>query len=270
MKYILFFKSKEGASQFIGSSESLLYTAMELNRYRQVVYLPNAAQAQDSSVIKRRYLQMASMDRVPLKVVYEDAAGEGYDYAAMFLQKSLWLEGILPKISISMPSHQLPRIIIPLKGKAVTFSDDINTDLLISHNNKVIILRFINVVERDAFAFLYATILSVCSCSSKLFQRRFLSNSKVTEPSQFRLTATFPNLSHSTVMPRRASADHAAPDGGNDAGAGDAAVHHDAEDKPRFTVGKRPSVIKMHKQGWLYVVPSATQQHDAPPRHFAP
>lgn len=158
VKYILFFKSKEGAAKFIGSSESLLFTAMELNRYRQVVYLPDATQAQDSSVIKRRYLQMASMDRVPLKVVHEDAAGESYDYAAMFLQKSLWLEGILPKISISIPSHQLPRIIIPLKGKAVTFSDDTNTDLLISHNDKVITLRFINVVERDAFAFLYAII----------------------------------------------------------------------------------------------------------------
>ena len=50
---------------------------------------------------------------------------------------------------------------------------------------------------------------------------------------------------------RRASADHAARDDGRDAGAGDAAVHNDAEDKPRVSVGKRPSVIKMHKQGWL-------------------
>jgi hypothetical protein len=43
--FVLFFNSKDGAATFVGSSESLLYSAMELNRYRQVVYLPDVADA---------------------------------------------------------------------------------------------------------------------------------------------------------------------------------------------------------------------------------
>jgi hypothetical protein len=44
--FFLYFNSKDGAATFVGSSESLLYSAMELNRYRQVVYLPDVALAQ--------------------------------------------------------------------------------------------------------------------------------------------------------------------------------------------------------------------------------
>ena len=155
MKCILFFKSTLGATEFVQSSESLLYSAMELNRYRQVVYLPDATQAQDSSVIKNRYQEMAAMEHVPLKILRGDAAAEAADYTATFVQKSLRLDGLLPKISISQPSFQHPRIVVPLKGRAVTFSDDINTDLLLSHSNEVLVLRFVSAVDRDAFAYLY-------------------------------------------------------------------------------------------------------------------
>jgi hypothetical protein len=151
----LFFKSTLGATEFVQSAESLLYSAMELNRYRQVVYLPDATQAQDSSVIKNRYLEMAAMECVPLKILRGDAAGEFADYTAVFAQKMLRLDGVLPKISISQPSFQPPRIVVPLKGRAVTFSDDINTDLLLTHSSEVIVLRFVSAVDRDAFAYLY-------------------------------------------------------------------------------------------------------------------
>ncbi len=106
-------------------------------------------------MVKSRYMEMAACDRVPLKILHEDSVGSSYDYAAMFVQKSLWLEAVLPKISISQLTPALPRIVVPLKGKAVTFSDDINTDLLLAHNNKLITLRFVNTLDRDAFAYMY-------------------------------------------------------------------------------------------------------------------
>jgi hypothetical protein len=167
VKYVLFFTTKEGAAQFIGSSESLLYAAMELNRYRQIVYLPDAQPAQDTSVIKIRYLEMAAMDHVPLKLLGENSAHQCLDYTASFEQKQLCLKPVLPKISISQPSLRHPLIVVPLKGKVVVFSDDVNTDLLLAHNDKAMILRFSNDVDRDAFAYMcvpayfFATMLRV-------------------------------------------------------------------------------------------------------------
>ena len=167
VKLVLFFTTKEGAAQFIASSESLLYAAMELNRYRQIVYLPDAQPAQDTSVIKSRYLEMAAMVNVPLKLLSEDSAHQCLDYTASFEQKQLCLRPVLSKISISQPSHHHFLIVVPLKGKAVVFSDEVNTDLLLTHNDKAMILRFSNDVDRDAFAYmcvpacLFSTILCV-------------------------------------------------------------------------------------------------------------
>lgn len=151
----MFFASEDGAKKFIESYESLLYTAMELNRYRKVVYLPNAAEAQETSVIKSRYLEMAEMERVPLKLLHEHSAGEWLDYAAKFVQKSLWLEPIrLDAQKFLSVEPILP--VVPLKGKVVTFSDDNSTDLHLDHDNKALTLRFANDVDRDAFAYMCA------------------------------------------------------------------------------------------------------------------
>ena len=151
-KCLLFFMSLDGAQKFIESCESLLYTAMELNRYRKVVYLPNASEAQDTSVIKSRYLEMAKMEQVPVLIQHEDSGGECLEYTAKFVKKLLWLEPARCHASFS-PAEE-PNIVVPLKGRAVSFSDDNNTDLQLVHNRKAVILRFANDVDRDAFAYM--------------------------------------------------------------------------------------------------------------------
>jgi hypothetical protein len=153
----VFFASDDGAKKFMECSESLLYTAMELNRYRKYVYLPNAAEAQDSSVIKNRYLEMTGMERVPLKLLHEQFVGEWLDYTAKFVQKSLWLEPMFRDVPNSLWVEPL-RPVVPLKGRAVTFSDDNSTDLHLEHDNKSMTLRFSNDVDRDAFAYMCASL----------------------------------------------------------------------------------------------------------------
>ncbi len=122
---------------------------MELNRYRKVIYLPNASAAQDSSAIKGRYLEMIRMAYVPVQIHCGDTVGQYLDYKADFAKRSLKLEPVV--VDHSQPD-QPKSIILPLKGKAVTFSDVNSTDLEILHNNAAIILRFTNDLDRDAFA----------------------------------------------------------------------------------------------------------------------
>ncbi len=263
-KCLLFFMSLDGAQKFIESCESLLYTAMELNRYRKVVYLPNASEAQDTSVIKNRYLEMAELEQVPLLILHEDSGGECLQYTAKFVKKSLWLEPARCDASCSPAAREEPNIVVPLKGRAVSFSDDNNTDLQLAHNRKAIVLRFANDVDRDAFAYMCGRR---CSSAPALLpnvtRRRFLSNTKVTEPSDFRLTRSFPSLALPTVMPdeSRRNGDCALPQGGHAASADEEATvsespsSGDAEEMPKPR-GRKTSVIAMHKQGWLCVAPA--------------
>jgi hypothetical protein len=104
--------------------------------------------------------------------------------------------------------------------------------------------------------------LLICSCTANVARRRFLSNTKVTEPSDFRLTRSFPSLALPTVMPdeSRRNGDCALPQGGHAASANEETTvsetpsSGDAEEMPR-PKGRRTSVIAMHKQGWLCVAP---------------
>jgi hypothetical protein len=68
------------------------------------------------------------------------------------VKKLLWLEPARCHASFS-PAEE-PNIVVPLKGRAVSFSDDNNTDLQLVHNRKAVILRFANDVDRDAFAYM--------------------------------------------------------------------------------------------------------------------
>jgi len=154
---MVYFKSESGAPQFIRCAESLLYAAMELNRYRKVIYLPNSSAAQDSTVIKGRYMEMVRMAYVPVQLQYGDtSAGQFLDYKADFAKKSLKLDPVILDHSQAGQPGQPKSIVIPLKGKAVTFSDMNNTDLELIHKDAAIVMRFTNDTDRDAFALMCA------------------------------------------------------------------------------------------------------------------